>query len=451
LSTSAVHVSPETSWKQEVNRRLAEHRERRPGTPAEAHTPASHQSAASRRAQEAAARVAARYATAPSYSEVLASEARAALRAAEAATEAALQAKAAAESVLANLEAASTAIPAPEPILLVALPLEPVIFESLEESHQSSPSPVTVAEPARKQKMDHRASEAQPLTIRWASELPVRSATAVAELHEGHGHNLFEEEWWRPASAEPVSPGYGEIDVVDPALPIHGNLIEFPRELVATRKIRPRLAEASNASAAHVQLSIFEVDPLSIATAPSVDVVQATAAEWTQPAWSGIEFDAQPAFERYEVERIEEPAPRTQPSHRLQTASFSRRLMALSVDGVIVAGALVGVAACVLNKATNLPSVHGMEQIAAAALAMISAMYITLFYAVAPVTPGMKYAGIRFCTFDGHAPTRAQRWNRLGAMLLSVLPAGLGLAWSLFDDDNLSWHDRLSKTYICNG
>jgi hypothetical protein len=61
----------------------------------------------------------------------------------------------------------------------------------------------------------------------------------------------------------------------------------------------------------------------------------------------------------------------------------------------------------------------------------------------------MKYAGIRFCTFDGLMPTRAQRWNRLGAMLLSVLPAGLGLAWSLFDDDNLSWHDRLSKTYIC--
>jgi uncharacterized RDD family membrane protein YckC len=450
LSTSAIHVSPETSWKQEVNRRLAEHRERKPGSPGEARTPGSHQSASSRRAQEAAARVAARYATAPSYSEVLASEARAALRAAEAATEAALQAKAAAESVLANLEAVSAAIPAPEPILLAVLPLEPVIFESLEEPHQSSPSPVTVAEPARKQKMDHRASEAQPLTIRWASDLPVRSATAVAELHEGQGRNLSEEEWWRPASAEPVSPGYGEIDVVDPALPIHGNLIEFPRELVATRKVRPRLAEALNANA-HVQLSIFEVDPLTIATEPSADVVQATAADWTQPAWSGIEFDAQPAFEHYEIEPIVDPVPRTQPSHRLQTASFNRRLMALSVDGAIIASALVGVAALVLNKATILPSVHSMEQIAAAALAVISALYITLFYAVAPVTPGMKYAGIRFRTFDGHAPTPAQRWNRLGAMLLSVLPAGLGLAWSLFDDDNLSWHDRLSKTYICNG
>jgi hypothetical protein len=32
-------------------------------------------------------------------------------------------------------------------------------------------------------------------------------------------------------------------------------------------------------------------------------------------------------------------------------------------------------------------------------------------------------------------------------MLLSILPVGLGLVWSLFDDDHLSWHDRYSQTY----
>jgi hypothetical protein len=25
---------------------------------------------------------------------------------------------------------------------------------------------------------------------------------------------------------------------------------------------------------------------------------------------------------------------------------------------------------------------------------------------------------------------------------------GLGFAWSLFDDDHLSWHDRISQTYL---
>ena len=33
-------------------------------------------------------------------------------------------------------------------------------------------------------------------------------------------------------------------------------------------------------------------------------------------------------------------------------------------------------------------------------------------------------------------------------MLLSVLPAGLGLAWALFDENHLCWHDRLSQTYL---
>jgi hypothetical protein len=33
-------------------------------------------------------------------------------------------------------------------------------------------------------------------------------------------------------------------------------------------------------------------------------------------------------------------------------------------------------------------------------------------------------------------------------MLLSVLPLGLGVMWSIFDEDHLSWHDRLSGTYL---
>jgi uncharacterized RDD family membrane protein YckC len=60
----------------------------------------------------------------------------------------------------------------------------------------------------------------------------------------------------------------------------------------------------------------------------------------------------------------------------------------------------------------------------------------------------MWYAGIGLCTTDGYVPNRAQRWRRLAALPLSVMPLGLGLAWSLFDEDRLTWHDRLSGTYL---
>jgi hypothetical protein len=34
------------------------------------------------------------------------------------------------------------------------------------------------------------------------------------------------------------------------------------------------------------------------------------------------------------------------------------------------------------------------------------------------------------------------------ALPLSVLPLGMGLAWALFDEWSLTWHDRLSGTYL---
>ncbi len=60
----------------------------------------------------------------------------------------------------------------------------------------------------------------------------------------------------------------------------------------------------------------------------------------------------------------------------------------------------------------------------------------------------MMYAGIGLCTFDNHSPTRGKLRRRLGAITLSLLPVGLGLVWSLFDEDHLSWHDRFSHTYL---
>ena len=67
------HDAGTPAWKQEVNQRLAAHRNRR-GGPQDGVDPRAQESprAASGRAAEAAARVAARYAKAPSYSELLA-------------------------------------------------------------------------------------------------------------------------------------------------------------------------------------------------------------------------------------------------------------------------------------------------------------------------------------------------------------------------------------------
>src|ERR1022692_2430880 len=112
LSTSASQAELAPTWKQEVNQRLAAHLSRKNGTTTLPDRTGVAKRLSSNLAAAAAARVAARYAKAPSYSEMLAGEARAAVRAAEAASRAALEAQAAAESVLAGLEAATAAEPA---------------------------------------------------------------------------------------------------------------------------------------------------------------------------------------------------------------------------------------------------------------------------------------------------------------------------------------------------
>jgi uncharacterized RDD family membrane protein YckC len=85
---------------------------------------------------------------------------------------------------------------------------------------------------------------------------------------------------------------------------------------------------------------------------------------------------------------------------------------------------------------------------AVVAILLAGLIYQTLFLTLAAATPGMRCARISFCTFDGQKPTRGQLCGRLGALLLSVVPVGLGVAWALFDDDRLCWHDRLSRTYL---
>ena len=95
--------------KEEVSRRVADHKNRKNAGAHELQTRAEVHSIPNGRAARAAARVAARYANAPSYNQMLADEAHVAIRAAEAAQMAADDAHAAAQMVLAGLEAATSA------------------------------------------------------------------------------------------------------------------------------------------------------------------------------------------------------------------------------------------------------------------------------------------------------------------------------------------------------
>jgi uncharacterized RDD family membrane protein YckC len=102
----------------------------------------------------------------------------------------------------------------------------------------------------------------------------------------------------------------------------------------------------------------------------------------------------------------------------------------------------------IVSHSHNLPGMRGAELGAVAGLFGMSALYLALFFGLGQGTPGMHYARIALSTFDGDLPSRRMRLQRLASLVLSVLPVGVGVLWSLFDEDHLSWHDRLSGTYL---
>lgn len=422
MSTLASSPTPLPSWKQEVNRRLAEHKTRKGIGVVDQDSSEGEQASSNSRAAAAAARVAARYAQTPSYSEMQAAEARGALRAAEAATRAALEAQAAAQAVLDHIENVGDQVAERE-----------YEARSAELPSRSAESLIQDRRPKTSDSVKRTdAAATTGIEIRWEPDMPVRPAQ-----HETRAARV---ETWETETRNDLD-SEEMYEAVEAAQPIAANLIEFPREIVATRRMRPRITEAFVEDEPE-QLSIFEVDPNSVSTDPmGAAATMVEQPTWIGSSWQQIELEEQPqALPEYYA--IQPDAP------KLYQAPFSRRMMATMVDAALILGLVWGTVYFAASHFDHLPSLRVSEVCGVIATLGFAALYEWFFLTFAKVTPGMRYAQLSLCTFDEEVPTAAQIKGRMKAMLISVLPVGLGVVWSIFDEDQMSWHDRLSKTYL---
>jgi uncharacterized RDD family membrane protein YckC len=235
-----------------------------------------------------------------------------------------------------------------------------------------------------------------------------------------------------PALAASPEPGH-EVEFAG-VEPLAANLIEVPRELVAPRKIRPRLAEGPlrvSSQAGQDQLKIFEVASESISKTVKIGKVPA--------GWAPIRLDEAPA-PRNESRSLSQETP-------LKTAPLEDRLMAGIFDLALVIAAfaifILVFVACTAHPPTGKPALLG----AGCVLAGFFLLYQYLFFKFAEGTPGMRYAKIALCTFEDENPTRKAMCRRVLFLLLSAAPLGLGFVWAWFDPERLGWHDRLSRIY----
>ncbi len=444
-ASSIEHPGGPLNLRQQAAVRLAAHRERR--AVVNRRPEAAIQSATDRtgrtRHNPIVEAVAERFAHTPSYRAVLAEQAQRAMeqaaRDAEAAAAEAQNAVAEAHIAQRNADAIAHA----QQQLLAELEL------------WDAPQHFT-AESARAQKPRPSAKPVQEhstagLTVRLYEDLgPAHSDPAprppTEALDPEEARELDEEIAFRQAPVfEPFS--------VDPT-PLPAKLLEFPRELVAARKARPRIAEGplrEEPAPRSPQLRIFEVEPEQISTIPAEPSVT--------PEWASIHLDAQP--EPRPSDRIaqsaadvvsEASAPALLPSMLPpQTAPLELRLMATTVDLLFVTAAVlafIAVSARILASfAVRIPIGIPAVIAIAAAFFILWPLYQILFFTFSDRTPGMSYARIGLCTFTDENPTRRAMRRRIWAQLVSFCPFALGFVWALLDDDGLGWHDRISRMY----
>lgn len=408
-----------TALREQVAERLAAHRQRRERQGAAESGPSA--TAVKAPKNKIAAAVAERYAHTPSYRAVLAEQAKRAIQ----------EAAAAAEVAQRNAEAVAAA----QGELLGELELwnAPQTF--------TSETAVAIVSPAQAKPVTARTAG---ITVRLYEDLPptpssvaAASAAPISSAPEQDAHEsvaLDAEIEFRQA------PVWDEFwDYAEPNIPLPANLLEFPRQLIAARKARPRLAEGplrEEVTPRTAQLRIFEVEPEQIATAPAP---QLAAPEWT----STIRLDAHTVTEPV-------PTPQTPLLASLlppQTAPLQLRVMSAMVDGILVtAGALAFVAAYA-RAGAELPTGIPAALCVLGILTLVHVLYQLLFFTFSDETPGMRYARIGLCTFTDENPTRADMRRRILAQFVAVCPLGIGLLWILLDDDALGWHDRISRMY----
>jgi uncharacterized RDD family membrane protein YckC len=81
-------------------------------------------------------------------------------------------------------------------------------------------------------------------------------------------------------------------------------------------------------------------------------------------------------------------------------------------------------------------------------LALLYTQYFALFCCLGNATPGMMLCRLRVIAFDGNEPTPRQLLWRSFGYLVSAGTLALGFLWALWDEDHLTWQDRISQTYL---
>jgi uncharacterized RDD family membrane protein YckC len=160
----------------------------------------------------------------------------------------------------------------------------------------------------------------------------------------------------------------------------------------------------------------------------------------------------------------ERPGARTGRVLYVRAAGFPRRLAAAAIDFTVVllaTSAVTAGAALALGVAMPRAQEIGPDLLVAGMLDRnpialgaaglfvgLGALYQIYFAGVTGQTLGKRLLHLRVIGGRGTAPGPLGGILRFATLVLSILPAGLGWLWCLFDRERRALHDHLAGTYV---
>jgi uncharacterized RDD family membrane protein YckC len=124
--------------------------------------------------------------------------------------------------------------------------------------------------------------------------------------------------------------------------------------------------------------------------------------------------------------------------HRFIASSMDTAMILLAFGGFVAASELSG---------GNFGAGKLFWITLAVSFTLISMFYGLIWAIAGRETAGMRWTDLQLITFDGFPLDGRVRAARVAASWLSFCSGGLGLLWAIADEENLTWHDHISKTF----
>jgi len=141
-------------------------------------------------------------------------------------------------------------------------------------------------------------------------------------------------------------------------------------------------------------------------------------------------------------------APEESPSDLYPVATLRERRLAALIDAACLAFAYGGFLALFGSLGGEFTLSKLSAVVCFSTFAFVYVQYFGLFTIFGGTTPGMMVRGLQVASFTGDSPTAQQLFLRTAGYMISAGTFFLGFFWALWDEDAMTWHDRLSKTYL---